>query len=534
MSLKTVTFENIGLKGLNTDQAPWSMPSEYITAGINFRIHANTIIASGGHMHWALAPEQFNAGYLMHITSIVENQWLVAGRNKVFAFDGGNWADISSAAGYATLGVDDELLWSGCMIGQIPIVNNPQAHPEYWSPALAGQILQPLNFDPDNTWAEKAFSCKVIRSHKNVLFALNLNEGDEYPSAYRWSHPADINGLPYTWDTDDLSSLAGRAQIGGDSGAIIDGLSLRDSFVIYTETGIDILDFTGDEFVFRRRELSNTVGLNSSNTIVEVKGVHYFIGDGDILRNDGNSIESILHDRLRLSFTARINADTYNRSYAVRNSAMKEIWFCVPETNEEYPTIAYIYNWVDDSWALRQLPKTMVDSVEGVIPGMRSVFCAYGSQSSPTESWDEWAGDWNDQLRVWGSRRRTPLNDTLVGCTTDSDLIILDPGDEIIEDTGTLIERTNLALEGHGVVTSITEIIPHISGTEPVEIQLGSHDHAGSPVRWRPPVDFYPETMRKVNIRTTGELHAYRIKSKGKGRWRMSGMDVIYAISGAR
>ena len=520
---KLLSLSNIGQKGLNSDVTQWELPPEFITDGINFRIFANAIRTAGGYADWSFSPIPFNPGFMMHVGATSSNFWLVAGRDAVYAFDGVQWHPVTSAAGY-NIAVNGELNWTGCMLGSTPIINNPQTNPEYWRPVSSGQILQPLDFSPGVPWSETGNSFKVLRSHKNFLFALGLQEGvEELPDSYRWSHPADANQLPFTWDETDKTALAGRAALGGDGGHITDGRSLRDAFCIYSEASIDILDSTNDEFVWRRRELSNTVGLLSKHSLIEVKGTHILLSDGDIVINDGNGLKSLVHNRIRRRLTARMNADFYDRSYAVRNSAMKEVWFCVPEDGAEYPNTAYIYNWKDDSWVIRDLP-------EGI------AFSAYGPQTDPSTIWDDWKGTWDTQQGVWGSRKKTPLNDTIVGVRNDnSSLKTMDASEgRDSGDLGTRIERTNFALEGMRQVTTITRVFPHMEGTEPVQIQFGSHDYAGSPVRWKPVVIFNPSIDRKIDVRTTGELHAWRVQSLGEGNWSMSGMDIEYALAGER
>ena len=137
---------------------------------------------------------------------------------------------------------------------------------------------------------------------------------------------------------------------------------------------------------------------------------------------------------------------------------------------------------------------------------------------------------------MWGSRARTPLDDTVVGIdVSDSSLKILDPNDiSDAGDVGARIERTDFPLEGHNTVTTISRIYPHIEGTEPVEIQFGSQQLAGGPIRWKPARVFTPGVDRKIDLRTTGELHAWRIQSLGTGNWKMSGMDIEYAVVGKR
>ena len=523
--IETLRLNNIGLQGLATDPAPWSLPPEFITAGRNFRISAGSIVTDGGEVLWAVAPSNFNPAHIIHTPSSGGDFWLIAGRSAVYVYDGDVWTDISSTAGYSALGVDDELLWSSCMLGQIPIINNPNVHPEYWSPQEITQILQPLQFDTSNTWAAKGYNARIFRSHKNFLFALNLIESSvDLPDSYRWSHPADINGLPPTWDETDDSFLAGKASLGGDGGQIIDGLSLKDSFAIYSENAINILDFTNDEFVWKRRELSSTMGLLSKTAVAEVKGTHFFLTNGDVVMNNGNKIESIAHNRIRKSISASIDIDNYDRSYAVRNDSLKEIWFCIPEIGETYPNIAYIYNWKDDSWVVRDL----IDNIS---------FCGYGSQSAPVDSWDSLAAGetWDTRRGVWGSVKSTPIDDTVIGSNpVTGTLYLIDPKQTPDNDFNSRIERTNFPLLGERQVTTITRLYPHIKGEGQVSIQVGSHDYPDSPVRWKPPVIFNPSTDRKIDVRSTGELHAWRIDSVGKEIWSMSGMTIEYVKAGLR
>ena len=531
---QVLEIENIGSKGLNTDLSAWSLPPEFLTGGINFRVFGNQIQTAGGSIDWSTPPVDFKGGYVIHVGATSGQFWLVAGRSAVYVFDGSTWTDVSSVAGYTAIGLNQELDWTGCMMGEFPIINNPQVYPEYWggpsleppSPAFTMQPL-PWDFGVGNTWDDVNQQARIIRSHKTFMFALHLvNNGVEEKDAYRWSHPADINGLPPTWDDTDPLYLAGKANIGSRSGNIIDGLSLRDSFVIYSENGVNILDFDpNSSFVWRRREMSSVVGLLAKNALVEVKGRHFFLADGDIVMNDGNQVQSIMHNRVRRYISARISTNYFQRSFAVRNHPYSEIWFCVPLDGAEYPNLAMIYNFRDDSWSTRELPTTDTNIAHA----------NFGSQASPEVSWDTWAGTWDSQSRIWGSSVRTPLDDTVVGVNNvNSELIFLDPSDERSVELGTRIERVGYPLGGHDDVTSITRIYPHIEGTQPVSIRFGSHDKAGGPIRWKPAVNFTPGIDRKVDIRTTGELHAWRIESLGFGNWNMSGMTIEYEAGAKR
>jgi len=207
--MKTLVVSNLGQKGLNTDLAAWELPPEFLTYGINFRAVANKLETTSAYDPLSAPAVPINAGHLMSVEVSSGNYWLTPGRTAVNIFDGATWFDVSNPAGYAALITDDELDWTSCMLGSIPVINHEKLYPEYWSPQSTSTLMQPLEFSPGTTWAVANKSFKVIRSYNNFLFALNLTEGGvELPNSYRWSHPADTNGLPFTWDETDNSSIA--------------------------------------------------------------------------------------------------------------------------------------------------------------------------------------------------------------------------------------------------------------------------------------------------------------------------------------
>jgi len=520
--VKLFNLPAIGSQGINSDLPPWNLPLEYITDGIDYRPIGDALRNVPSEETWGTPASNFNGGHVAYAGVSSGDFWLVAGRTSVQVWNGSVYTDISSTLGYGAIGVDQELDWNSAMLGDIPILNNRQVYPEYWSPQNVSQILQPLQFDVANTWQDMGFQFSVIRSHKDFLFALDLVEGGvELPNSYRWSHPADINGLPFTWDENDLSSLASKEQLAGDTGRIIDGLSLRDAFCIYSERGIDILDYTGDAFVFRRRRLSSTIGVLSTDNIVEIKGIHYFIGDGDIYVNDGNSIKSIGHDSIRLRMNQNGNGDFYNRSFAVENILLKEIWFCVPEGGSLYPNIAYVYNYVDKTWGIQTLPEN-------------TAHAAYGRKSVASDTWATVTGTWASTTKTWSGSGTPPLSDRIIAIdNATSELIDVDPVGTTAGASNSFIERTNMPLEGIDTVVTITRIYPHITGSA-VTIEFGGQRYPGDNVVWSNVQTFTPGVDRKLDLRVTGMLMAWRVKSIGTGLFILSGFDCEYANAGKR
>jgi hypothetical protein len=540
--LKILSLESVGTKGLNTDTQPWSLPSEFITDGMNFRIQNDGIDSLLPNTEW-IDLGLPSVGYLIPSHSESHDIILIATDGGVYAFDGAVALQVLDAP-------SDPTLWTYAFLGSVPCLNHPDLGVFYWYPKDASQTFTPLPFSktPGNVWdASLGKSALAIRSHKNFLFLLNMTEEvngitTKLSDSYRWSHPAtDSGSIPVTWDETDRNFLSGISPIGGDTGAIIDGLSLRDSFVIYSERGINVLDLSGDTFVWNRRQVSTTDGLLARDCVTEANGFHYFMTSTDIIRFDGSQTESIMHKRLRKHYRANLSTTSYKASFSISNPSRKEIWFCIPSGSDMSPTLAYIYNWYADTWALKSLPEGTVHAVYTSRPQTGVTLWQTLIDRIPQPTWEGYG-------MPWGSGNMTPFDDTVISGNVDGTLWDVDTQKGVDSalvgvaayvgiragTSDAFIERTDYAIEGVNNETTITAAFPKIKGVSPVKIKFGSQDHPGGAVRWKREVIFDPSKKRKVEVRTTGALHAWRIESIGNSRFTFTGMEIQYVNAGER
>jgi len=528
-----LNIPDIAIGGLNTDASPWDLPPEMISNGMNFRIGANAIVTYGGIAVYDTSIDKYKPGFAI-MTRTPAGSFIVTAGTSIYAYNV-SYQDISDKV----VPDGDEYLWSGCLSGSVVILNNSNASPVYWNGSEPKVLDLPWDTVSDGsggtiktTWKEEGYSASVVRSHKNYLIAMDLTDATTRPDGFRWSHPSDENGIPFTWNPNNTAGLAGVQSLGGDGGRIIDGLSLRDSFVIYSRNAINILDLSGDEFVWRRRELSSTIGILSRDCVVESKGLHYILTSGDIVTFDGNSIVSIAHDKIQ-TILRLMNTDYIDRAFVYSNEKRKEIWFCIPYGQDntgkvyENANLAIIYQWKKGTWSLRELPigtSFVIAAPEIVAPGE-----PWGDEvSGDQQAWEDDETRWNDDVSaVSFANKPYAINHD------DSRIDILEP--TITEnDLNTFIERTDLAIESQINVTTLTRIYPHAYGSKPFRIRVGSQDRAGGVVRWKGWKVFDPSKDRKIDVRTTGALHCYRIESIGTGKFRFAGLDIEYEVDGVR
>src|SRR3546814_15319645 len=73
-------------------------------------------------------------------------------------------------------------------------------------------------------------------AYKDFLIALNVTKGaTNYPTMVKWSDLTGFGAVPASWDHTSPSNSAGENIINEMKVEIIDGLSLRDSFIIYAK-----------------------------------------------------------------------------------------------------------------------------------------------------------------------------------------------------------------------------------------------------------------------------------------------------------
>jgi hypothetical protein len=509
------------------------------------------------------------------ITSVVDSgiiYYVAMGDNGIVAGTGLNFSNISSTT-YSVDAAD----WDYCNENQIPIFNNPAWYPEYWMPIAGAQKLQPLMFSDTDTWQAAGKSANIIRSHKNFLFALGTVEsGIELPTTFRWSAPADTGGVPFTWDETDLSTIAGTAVLTGNYGRIVDGLTLRDSFVIYSDGGTNILNYVGGEFIWNVTEFSSTSGILAKNCVVCAEQKHYVITQDDIIVHDGTNLSSLLYNRFRNRVRAALASTHAKNSYVLADHSKKEIWFCIVEATFTYPNLLVIYNWSDDTLALRDIGDKFAGIsyspliASSVLNGWEDSMALYSSltkkynelanvtsnsyenitmlYSNTDKTWSEMMGNavgqepgWDDQPGSWDVNpfhwnytNDIPILDAIIGINPTTGVVSALTVNDFKDDFNTVVIREDVVFDNLLSVSSIVSMYPIIQCEGQMEIQIGSKYFQGESTQWQPAVIYSPGLSKKVDIRTTGVYHSWKFSSIGNTPFTLSGFTVYYANNGKR
>ena len=375
--------------------------------------------------------------------------------------------------------------------------------------------------------------CKSIRAFRSFLVALNINRaGVSYPRVVKWSTEAGIQGVPLSWNETTSTVDAGEYELADSKGDILDGLQLRDTFMIYKEDATYSMSFVGTPFIFSFRQLSPTIGAIAKNCVAEVDGGHAIFGKGNFYINDGQRLKPILPQKLKEYVFTTIDGAQINKCFVAADYGRTEILFCFTAdgapSNE--PNKAIVWNYITNTFCIRDLPDV--------------AHMGYGNVGNPTTAttwaatttyWDTIEGPWTmsydlqDKVLLFADPTNTKLYRDRSGNQEDT------------TNMSSYVERTGLSTDEKGrldqtTVKHITSIWPKMStsSTNTVNVYLGTQMSTQDGVTWGDPVAFSPNTQSKVSVRGTGKLYAVKFESTTDMEWELDGYTIEVKNAGNR
>ena len=366
---------------------------------------------------------------------------------------------------------------------------------------------------------------KSMRAFRSFLVALNVNRGGvSYPRVVKWSTEAGIQGVPSSWNETTSTVDAGEYELADTKGDILDGLQLRDTFMIYKEDATYSMSFVGTPFIFSFRQLSPTIGAIAKNCVAEFDGGHAIFGKGNFYINDGQRLKPILPQKLKEYVFTTLDGAQINKCFVAADYGRTEILFCFTADGAltNHPNKAIVWNYITNTFTIRDLPDL--------------AHIGYGNVGNPTTSttWVSTTTSWAGTTGPW----------TMSYDLQDKVLLFADPGNTKLyrdgsgnrEDTSDMvsyIERTGLSMNGqgqpdHSTVKRISSIWPKmsISGSNTINVYLGTQMSTEGGISWNAPVAFNPNTQSKVSVRGTGKLYAVRFESTTDMNWELDGYSI--------
>jgi len=504
-------LDNVGTIGLINDVDPQDLPDGAFSGGQNIRFKDGYLEKVKGYSSVFGTPS-VAPYWMLPIVSSSTLYWVYCGLAKVYVTDGTTHTNITRQT--ASVDVDYSATaaknWSGGFLSGIGVFNNGVDDPQVWSPAVPGTKLTSLKWDASETWSSKNHQAKIIRPFGNFWVALDITKSStNYPYLVKWAHPASVGAEPVTWDETDTTKDAGEFDLGKTGGALVDALTLRDSFIIYKEDSIYSMRHTGGEFVFEFKEIFQ-FGAISSRCIKEFEGKHIVLSHGDLIVHDGQSAKSIINKRMKNWLFNSIDQDNFATCFVTQNHQKNEFMVCFPETGHSLPSKALIWNYRDNTFGTRDLPNTP-HIAYGIVDSGSSV-----DWDSDSESWDDDSSSWNQR-----SFNPTVLRSLMASGTN---LYLLD--DTNTED-GTIFtayaERASWDF-GTNTIKFVKKLWPRIIASGEVTIKLGTQFNKNDGISWTS-YTFDPSTDEYIDTLIKGRFISFRIESSANVEWKMAEID---------
>lgn len=506
--------------GILTDPNPSDIPLESWSDGKNVRFKNGKASKAQGHEQVFGAMPDGEANYLMPFLSDAVPYWFVGMQDKIYRTEGTAWLDVSRETG-GPYRADTNFRWNGGFLSGVAIMNNGRDVPQQARPQDGSKFKDLVNWPASLT-------AQVVRPFKNYLIALNITKNSlKMPTVVKWSSPADPGEVPFTWDETDPRNDAGETPLADTAGAIVDGKKLRDQFIIYKEDSVYTMRYIGGVYVFQFQQLFDDVGMLAPNCAAEFDGKHFVVGQGDVYVHNGVQKSSVIDGKMKNYLFDAIQAGGVKSVFVVPDYSSTEMWVCFQATadaiNGEFSDRALIWNWVDNTWTIRDLPKVMYGTYGIVDP-------------RAPDDWDSDPGAWDTDASVWGSSTYNPAKTKLMllsridkKCYVVGETSLFDK-----ESFKSVLIRSDIYGGDDLHIKNINSITPHIKGTGKCQVYVGSSMLQDSSVRWQGPYEFAIGRDYKIDCRVSGRYVGVRFEFESVGSWELNGYTIESANLGGK
>jgi hypothetical protein len=516
-----VSIPNAGAIGVIKDVPANALPLGAWSDARNIRFLDGAALQFVGHGQVYGAPLEAPQ-YVMQANVAGARYWLYAGATKQVAVTNTGGNSVHTDITHATARAGTVNAWSGFVFGGIPVLNAGDGKPPmYWDQNLAHKFVD-LTAWPAST------SCKVLRQYKNMMIALGLiKTGTPYPFMVKWSSLAVPGALPSTWNEADATQDAGEFNLAEGQDPIVDGLGLKNSFIIYKESSTWALDYIGGAFILASRKVSGMSGLLAINCAAEFEAgggaMHFAVTGFDVVIHDGSTARSVLDKKARRYFFQSLDTTNKGKTFVFKNPFLNEIFICYPSIGATWCDTALVYNYVDGTVSFRSMPNV--------------THASYGPvDNSLSGNWAQDSASWDSDLTAWNGPDFNPDTARVMMGSADSKLYLLDASASL---DGALpnayLERTAMSFDTPDRIKLITGILPRITGNDggTVNVRLGWADNPGDDPTWNNAVTHTIGQTVSVDDYVAGRYLAIRFETGTAFSWRLDGLDIEVQDAGA-
>lgn len=534
--MPTIPVRKLGSIGVITDVNPVDLPPEALTDARNVRF-SNGRITNSHVWREALASPSGGTPVFMfegERTNNFDILGYVTKDGKVYHVSN-NTAMELTASGYTPANSDS--IRTFCTLQGVYYVNQEDHVPWYYS---SGSTL----YDELPNW-DTNDRCKVLRGFKDYLVALNVTKsGSIFPNLVKWSDIAQYDDVPDSWDPDDTTKSAGENTLAEIQTEILDGLTLRNSFIIYAADQAWTMEYTQGPDVFQFFKLYSDRGIINTNCVVEIDGAHLVFDSTDIYLHDGVSPpKSICDKRVRKRIFRNLDLTKSNVCFVHLDRTAGEVWFGFNSLNEDlkwagadcdYCNTAAVYNYLEDTWTFHDLP-----NVIGIATVSWQTAATYADYSGV--SYDEISPTYADLVSpVTKNPFAISVESTGAGIT-DTRILNIDTGigtslpfpavselevTPFATRTGLDLDEVLPELRSYKNYRAVYPQVVVAGDPAPMSFKFGGMDMPQDALEWEDLQSFDATTDYKLDTRARGRYLAWYMEGMNTNGYSLSGFDL--------
>lgn len=500
-----VTVPDLG-KGLNLDATPEELELGVSTSAQNMRFRNGYVERFRG-IETVYTTPPVTPYHICHFMYGTTRYVVYAGTQRTFADDGTTQTEITNANNTGTL--DDR--WSGIVFNGIYIQNNGVDVPQYWNGNTATNLA-------DLTAWPAGHKAGFIRPFGNFLVAGDITRsGTREPDTLLWSHSADPNAIPTSWDIADATKDAGDVSLSETNGSLIDALPMGAMNILYKDDSIFYQQQVQNAAIFRFGRLPGDTGLLARGCVVDTPIGHVLLTPGlDVVVHNGQGLQSIITGIARNWLSDNINQSNAIRSFLAVSPGTSEVLVCIPTGSSATCDKALVFNWRDKTWYTRDLSNVTYGSTGQVVLASTSTW------SGSTTTWTTESGTWSEFADISGISRLIFTRSTPTLAMFDS--TELDHGSSF----NASFERTGLHFDAPERMKLCRGVRPKIdsSAGAVIKIQVGTQMVPDGTVTWASAQDYTVGTSIETHSIVTGRFLAVKLYTTGNTWWRLRSLQM--------
>jgi hypothetical protein len=441
---------------------------------------------------------------------------LYAGDAGVGVTDGTAHYNVTPTTGWQPMQPGEMM---GGLFNGIVVFNNPVSAPWYWDGGLVVGSVKPLPGFPTGAVA------KALAPFNSHIFAGSISQaGNTNDGRLLWSDVAVPGNVPASW-TPTATNQAGELFLSTGSGAIRAMVGLGSQLMVYRATGCWAVSYVGRPYIYTQRKVAAEVGCASTNSVAMVRGSHLVVTPGDIVLTDGTAVRSIGEDRVKRTLFGQVSERALQLIHCYLLPTLGEVAIAIPAGNDDACTLAYVWNYSQDRWSLRELPD-VAHTASLYLPTQYAV-----------DTWESDAGTWEEDWNAWDSSPQGGFVIRGLGASAvHNRLFGLDLGDRRYDGSPivALAERLSVPIAGGKNVAMIARVFPRVTapqGTK-LKVQIGAQLDPSAPVVWEAEQPYTVGSGVGVNSNAIGRFISVRIFADSIEEWSIAGWGVEFRVRG--